>query len=59
MYPVIIWIFIAELPNPCKVCLVQVFLEEHKPVVEYWLRVIFVKGYEEADDGLLFVRWKF
>ena len=56
LYPVIIWIFIAELPDPGEVCLIQVLLEQHKPVIEYWLGVVFIEGNKEIDDGLLLVQ---
>lgn len=59
MNTVVIWVLITKFPNPRKVCLIQVLLEERDPMVEHWLRIIFVEGYEKVDDGLLFLWWKF
>lgn len=59
MNTVIIRILITETANPRKVRLVQVFLEEHEPMIEHWLWIIFIESYKEADDGLLLVWCKF
>ena len=59
MNPVIVRIFVTTAPDPGEKCFVQVLLEEHEPVVKHWLGVVFIEGYEKADDRLLLVRGEF
>jgi len=43
MDSIIIRVVVSEFPNPCKVSLVQVFLEESKTVLQNCFRVVLVE----------------